>query len=73
MSRLEAKINSNVAIIEALISQIRVVENAGVCNSVFNFINVVLDDSEPIEGLPYVQQEILLSPRAFKEEKVQKI
>jgi hypothetical protein len=50
-----------------------VVENAGVCNSVFNFISVVLDDSEPIEGLPYVQQEVLFSPRAFKEEKEQKI
>lgn len=73
LSRLEAKINSNVATIEALISQIRVVENAGVCNSFFNFISVVLDNSEPIEGLPYVQQEVLLSPRAFKEEKEQKI
>jgi hypothetical protein len=33
---------------------------------------VVLDDSEPLEGLPYVQQEVL-SPRGFKEEKEQKI
>jgi hypothetical protein len=68
LSRLESKINTNIATIEVLISQIRVVENAGVSNSVFNFINVVLDDNEPLEGLPYVQQEVL-SPRSFKEEK----
>jgi hypothetical protein len=51
-----------------------VVENAGVCNSVFNLVSVVLDDSEPVDGLPYVQQE-MLSPRAYKEDggKEQKI
>ena len=70
LSRLEGKINSNIATIESLISQIRVVENPGISNSVFNFISVVFEE-EPLEGLAYVQQEIL-SPRG-KEEKEQKI
>ena len=30
-----------------MISQIKIVENAGVSNSVFNYINVVLEDNEP--------------------------
>jgi hypothetical protein len=47
-----------------------VVENPGISNSVFNFIGVVFEE-EPLEGLAYVQQEIL-SPRG-KEEKEQKI
>lgn len=49
-----------------LISQIKIVENSGISNSVFNFINVVLEDTD-LEVLGFVHQEVL-SPREFKEE-----
>lgn len=49
-----------------LISQIKIVENSGISNSVFNFINVVLEDTD-LEVLGFVHQEIL-SPREFKED-----
>jgi hypothetical protein len=42
IKRLESKVNSNISTIEVMISQIKVVENAGISNSVFNYINVFL-------------------------------
>lgn len=51
-------------VIENLISQIKIVESSSLANSIFNYVNVVIEDNHQIEELGIVQQEIVYTPKS---------
>lgn len=57
LNRIEAKVQSNISSIEVLISKIKISEDLSVADSIFNYINVFIEEDEDIEGLGFVHQE----------------
>lgn len=64
---IEQKMNNNIEAIKALISRIKVVDNPTISNSLYNYVNVVIEDQEQLEVLGHIGTETI-SPRNVKSE-----